>query len=341
MSSSTAGNAPCCAPAEAIALESVSFHHGAVPAVDAVSLAVPPGAFVSILGPSGCGKTTLLKLAGGYLLPRAGRVFIAGRDATALPPEARRLGMVFQNLALFPHLSAWENIAFGLRVARVPAAEVSARVNDMLARVDITPAEAGRPPDRLSGGQRQRVALARALVTRPLALLLDEPMSSLDIHLRQRMRELILKLHRASGIATLMVTHDPAEALAMSDTLVVMNQGRVLEQGAPQGLYNSPKTAFTARLLGPANIVEGPMVGLPGGTRALIRPGAIELNPATSAFTRRVVVESVEFQGDQWAATLADGGFRWLAHGRQFPPPGTEVVIGAARIHPLPEADAP
>jgi ABC-type Fe3+/spermidine/putrescine transport system ATPase subunit len=171
--------------------------------------------------------------------------------------------------------------------------------------------------------------------------LLDEPMSSLDTHLRQQMRELVVKLHRASGIATLMVTHDPAEALAASDTIVVMNLGRVVELGDPQKLYHSPKTVFTARLLGPANIVEGPMVGLPGGTRALIRPGAIELNPATSAFTRRVVVESVEFQGNYWAATLADAGFRWLAHGPVFPPPGTEVTIGAARVHPLAGEESP
>jgi len=341
MNSSTAGNAPCCAPGEAIGLEAVSFHHGAVAAVDGVSLSVPAGAFVSILGPSGCGKTTLLKLVGGYLPPGSGRVLIAGRDATTQPPEARRLGMVFQNLALFPHLSAWENVAFGLRATRVPGAEIAPRVNDMLARVGISAAEAGRRPDRLSGGQQQRVALARALVTRPFALLLDEPMSSLDNHLRQQMRDLIVKLHREAGIATLMVTHDPAEALAASDTIVVMNRGRVVELGDPQTLYNSPKTVFTARLLGPANIVEGPTIGLPEGTRALVRPADIALNPATSAFTRRVVVESVEFQGGHWAATLADGGFRWLAHGPGFPPPGTEVTIGAARVHPLAGEDSP
>lgn len=309
--------------------------------MDGVSLSVPTGSFVSILGPSGCGKTTLLKLAGGYLVPRMGRVLIAGRDATAQPPEARRLGMVFQNLALFPHLSAWENVAFGLRATRVPQAEIAARVDDMLARVGIDTAEAGRRPDRLSGGQQQRVALARALVTRPFALLLDEPMSSLDAHLRQRMRELIVKLHREAGVATLMVTHDPVEALAVSDTIVVMDRGRVLEQGAPQALYRAPKTAFTARLLGPANFVEGPMVGLPEGTRALIRPGAIVLNPTSAAFTRRVVVQSVEFQGDQWAASMADGDFRWLVHGPHFPPLGAEVTIGAARVHPLAGDDAP
>lgn len=337
----TAGKEPCSAPAEALGFQGVSFSHGCVEALRGVSLSVPEGAFVSILGPSGSGKTTLLKLAGGYLAPRRGRVLLGGRDARALPPEARRIGMVFQDLALFPHLSARENVAFGPSAAGLKGAEVASRVDDMLAATGIGPAEAGRRPAGLSGGQQRRVALARALVTRPAVLLLDEPFSGLDSHLRRQMRELILKLHKGARIATLMVTHDPAEALAASDAIVVMDRGKVVERGGPRELYDTPRTEFTARLLGPANIVEGPLVGLPGGSRALVRPADIRLNPETGAFRRLVVVEGVEFLGGEWEATLVDGAFRWLARGPAFPPPGAEVAIGAARVHLLADEEAP
>lgn len=337
----TAGNAPSCAPAEAIRLEGVSCLRGPVLALDGVSLAVPAGAFVSILGPSGCGKSTLLGVVAGHIAPAAGRVLLGGAEAKALAPEARGIGMVFQNLALFPHLSAIDNVAFGPRARGAGAAEALGRARAMLARVGIGGDEAARRPDGLSGGQRQRVALARALVTRPAALLLDEPLSGLDTHLRSQMLELVLRLHKETGIATLMVTHDPAEAMAHGDILAVMNRGKVVESGPPRRLYDAPRSEFTAGFLGPANIVDAAVAGLPGSGRVLVRPEHLEINPSGAAFSRPMVVARLEYHGHEMLATLADGPLRWVARGRGFPPVGTAVVAGASRVHLLETGGSP
>jgi ABC-type Fe3+/spermidine/putrescine transport system ATPase subunit len=269
--SPTPGTAPSSAAGEAIRLDGVTFGYGPTPAVRGVSLAIPRGEFVSILGPSGCGKTTLLKLIGGYLTPTAGRVHLRGGDATADPPERRAIGTVFQNYALFPHLTARRNVAFGLEVRGVPKARVRERVEVMLDRVGLDRAERDRHPANLSGGQQQRVALARALAFGPDVLLLDEPLANLDRHLRDRMRAELRRLHEASGVTTVMVTHDQSEAVAASDRIAVMDAGRVLQVGSPREVYDRPNSVFVAEFLGEANLFDGGLVGRPGRV-VMVRP---------------------------------------------------------------------
>jgi len=251
------GGGKSCGKAEALRLEGLRRAFGkGPPAVEDFHLSVPPGAFFSLLGPSGCGKTTLLRLIGGYLRPAAGAVVLDGRDVTAEPPERRDVGMVFQNYALFPHLTARANVSFGLEMRRVPRAERLRRVEAMLDRVGLGAAERGRRPGQLSGGQQQRVALARALVIEPQLLLLDEPFANLDCGLREQLRAELRTLQRRTGVTTLLVTHDQEEALSLSDRVGVMVRGRLPQEDAPQALYNRPRNPFVARFLGDANILE-------------------------------------------------------------------------------------
>ncbi len=224
--------------------------------MDDFSLSVPRGTFFSLLGPSGCGKTTLLRLIGGYLRPAAGAVVLEGRDVTAEPPERRDVGMVFQNYALFPHLTARANVSFGLEMRRVPSAQRQQRVEEMLERVGLAPAERGRRPAQLSGGQQQRVALARALAIEPKLLLLDEPFANLDRRLREQLRAELRALQQRTGVTTLLVTHDQEEALSLSDRVGVMAHGRLLQVDAPHALYHRPRSPFIARFLGEANLFE-------------------------------------------------------------------------------------
>jgi ABC-type Fe3+/spermidine/putrescine transport system ATPase subunit len=273
----TAGTAPSSAPAEALRAVGVSYSYGDVPAVRDVTLSVPAGAFVSLLGPSGCGKSTLLKLLCGHLAPSAGRILLGGRDATDLPPERRGLGMVFQSYALFPHLSAWSNVAFGLEVRGTNPVEIRDRVASVFDRVGLGPAERARRPAQLSGGQQQRVALARALAFGPSVLLLDEPFASLDRQVRETLRGELARIHSASHVATLMVTHDQEEALAVSHSLGVMRAGRLVQFGTPQEIYRAPRTPFVARFLGEANLVPGERLGLRAGATILVRPERIVL----------------------------------------------------------------
>ena len=223
--------------------------------MDDFSLSVPRGTFFSLLGPSGCGKTTLLRLIGGYLAPDAGAVVLDGRDVSLDPPERRDVGMVFQNYALFPHLTARANVAFGLEMRRVPRAERGQRVEAMLDRVGLASAERGRRPTQLSGGQQQRVALARALVIEPKLLLLDEPFANLDRRLREQLRAELRTLQQRTGVTTLLVTHDQEEALSLSDRVGVMAGGRLLQVDAPRILYQRPRNPFVARFLGDANLL--------------------------------------------------------------------------------------
>ncbi|HRI53779.1 MAG TPA: ABC transporter ATP-binding protein, partial [Pseudomonadota bacterium] len=224
--------------------------------MDGVSLELPAGAFFCLLGPSGCGKTTLLRLLGGYLQPDAGRVFIGDEELTNAPPERRGIGMVFQSYALFPHLSARDNVAFGLQARRVPRAARAQRVEEMLDRVGLSAAERDRRPRELSGGQQQRVALARALVIAPRLLLLDEPFANLDRHLRERLRGELKELQRRTGVTTLLVTHDQDEALSLADQVGLMLNGRLLQVDTPQRLYQYPRTPFAARFVGAANLLQ-------------------------------------------------------------------------------------
>ncbi|MGH2613924.1 MAG: ABC transporter ATP-binding protein [Thermomicrobiales bacterium] len=226
--------------------------YGSAAAIAGVDLDARPGEFVSLLGPSGCGKTTSLRLIAGLERPDAGRITIDGRDVTDLPPQSRGLGMVFQQYALFPNLSAYENIAFALRVRRRPKADVERRVAELLAVVHLEEA-ATRYPHQLSGGMQQRVALARALAAEPPLLLLDEPLSALDAAIRDELRTELRRLQRQLELTVIYVTHDQAEAMAISDRIVVMEHGKVNQVGSPQELYDRPATRFAAGFIGASN----------------------------------------------------------------------------------------
>jgi putative spermidine/putrescine transport system ATP-binding protein len=239
--------------AERLELQNVSKRFGGVAAVEPLTLTVEPGALLALLGPSGCGKTTTLRIIAGFEQPDTGIVKIGGRDITAEPPNRRRLGMVFQNYSLFPHMSVGENIAFGLKMASLPRSEIALKVREALSLVRL-PGFEGRQPAQLSGGQQQRVALARSLVTSPAVLLLDEPLGALDKNLREGMQFELRQLQRRLGITTVLVTHDQEEALTMSDSVAVMNQGRILQVGPPQDVYGRPTARFVSEFLGASNV---------------------------------------------------------------------------------------
>lgn len=239
--------------AKPLELEDVSKRFGDTVALQPMSLEVPAGQLLSLLGPSGCGKTTTLRLIAGFEYPDTGHIRIAGKEMTALPPNKRGLGMVFQNYSLFPHLSVAANIAFGLRMAGASRESIAAAVQKMLQLIQL-PGYGDRKISQLSGGQQQRVALARALVTNPSILLLDEPLGALDKNLREGMQFELRRLQRELGITTVLVTHDQEEALTMSDRVVVMDRGRILQIGSPLEVYERPRTRFVAEFLGTANI---------------------------------------------------------------------------------------
>lgn len=244
-----------------LVIEHVSKTFGAQRAVDEVSLTVAQGESFSLLGPSGCGKTTLLRMIAGFERPDSGRILVGGRDISALPPEQRPVNTVFQNYALFPHLSVWENVAFGLRMSRRPREEIRSGVDRMLELVRLSE-HAGKRPAQLSGGQRQRVAIARALVNRPQVLLLDEPLAALDLKLRQHMLMELNTIHEQVGTTFIYVTHDQGEAMSLSDRIAVMNAGKVEQVDTPVGLYETPRTSFVASFIGDANFFTGVAVEL-------------------------------------------------------------------------------
>jgi putative spermidine/putrescine transport system ATP-binding protein/spermidine/putrescine transport system ATP-binding protein len=229
---------------------------GSVLALDNVSLTIAAGEFVTLLGPSGCGKTTLLRLLAGFDAPTKGSILLAGADVTNVPPYDRDVNMVFQDYALFPHLSVGRNVAFGLERLKWPKARVAVAVREALDMVELSD-KIDRMPHELSGGQRQRVALARALVRGPKVLLLDEPLSALDAGLREAMQVELKRLHQKLGITFVMVTHDQTEALAMSDRIVLMRNGRVEQVGSPDDLYNAPASAYVASFIGTTNLFDG------------------------------------------------------------------------------------
>jgi ABC-type Fe3+/spermidine/putrescine transport system ATPase subunit len=226
------------------------------PAVVDVSLTVKSGSMTALLGPSGCGKTTVMKLIAGLLVPDAGDIAFNGRSVLAQPPEARQAVMVFQDHLLFPHLSVADNVGFGLRMRGTARSEIDARVQEMLTMVQLADA-GGRRPSALSGGQQQRVALARALIVRPKVLLLDEPLSNLDAHLRSDMREFILTLHKATEVTTLFVTHDQQEAMIIADQIALMQAGRLVQHGTPEQVLHQPATPEAARFFGTRNLIAG------------------------------------------------------------------------------------
>src|SRR5262245_19840434 len=237
----------------------VRKNYGPQTVVQKFDLDVERGEFISFLGPSGCGKTTTLRMVAGFEVPTGGAIRVDGKDITHLRPNQRNVGMVFQSYALFPNMTVAENVAFGLKIAKKPATEVKARVEEML-RIIKLPQLGQRFPYQLSGGQQQRVALARALAIKPQVLLLDEPLSALDAKIRVSLREEIRSLQRALGITTIYVTHDQEEALSMSDRIVVMNEGKVEQIGAPFEIYNFPKTRFVASFVGTLNIMRAAVI---------------------------------------------------------------------------------
>lgn len=238
-----------------IELKHVSKNFGALTAVDSINLTLKKGEVFSLLGPSGCGKTTLLRLLAGFLSPDAGEIHVAGRNLTGIPPNKRPINTVFQNYALFPHMSIRANIGFGLKVAGRERAFIEREVNHMLELIQMEQ-HADKRPHQISGGQKQRVALARALINKPELLLLDEPLAALDLKLRQRMLLELDRIHDEVGITFLYVTHDQEEAMSLSDRIAVMNDGKIEQLGTPAEIYESPKTRFVASFIGDANILR-------------------------------------------------------------------------------------
>ncbi|MFF5176455.1 ABC transporter ATP-binding protein [Micromonospora sp. NPDC000316] len=251
-------------------------------AVDNVSITIGAGEFFTLLGPSGCGKTTTLRMVAGFYFPTSGHIHFGDDDVTRWSPNKRDTGMVFQNYALFPHMTVAQNVAYGLKVRRVSRAERARRVEEALAQVHLD-GYGHRRIDALSGGQQQRVALARALVIRPRTLLLDEPLSNLDAKLREETRTEIRRIQRDSGLTSLYVTHDQAEAMSMSDRIAVMQSGRVQQVGAPHEIYYRPANAFVARFIGRSNVLSLPVVGA-GETRVTVRlPGGATVDVGAAA----------------------------------------------------------
>ncbi len=251
---------------------------GLVYAVRDVSLVVEPGELLTLLGPSGCGKTTTLRMIAGFERPNAGRVFIGEQDVTPLMANERNIGFVFQNYALFPHLTVFENVAYGLRVKRLDGAEVDQAVHDVLRMVGLTGYDR-QFPHQLSGGEQQRVALARAIVIRPRVLLFDEPLSNLDAKLRVHMRREIQQLQKQLSITAVYVTHDQEEAMAISDRIVVMNQGAIAQEGTAESLYHEPASEFVAQFIGRTNLLGARVLGVEAGT-ATVEVGGVRLTLA-------------------------------------------------------------
>jgi ABC-type Fe3+/spermidine/putrescine transport system ATPase subunit len=331
-----------------LTLDGVVKQYGGQTAVGPIDLAVREGEFLTLLGPSGCGKTTTLHVVAGLLAATAGQVRLRGRDMTVVAPSQRDMGVVFQNYALFPHKTVFDNVGFGLRMRRTPREQIRERVRRMLDIVGL-PGVEDRMPEQLSGGQRQRVALARALVIEPQVLLLDEPLSNLDAMLRKRMRREIRELQRRLGITTIFVTHDQDEAFEMSDRVALLNKGRVEQIGSPEELYDQPASRFVAEFIGDANLIDSQVVGAPDGGQVrvriaggaalsggavpgslqagdsallMIRPERIELltsAPATGDAIPATLVHRV-FSGEQIGLTLeAAGGVRLLCSKPSLP----------------------
>ena len=257
---------------EDLELIRVSKRFGGFTAVDDLSLIVPSGSFFALLGPSGCGKTTTLRMVAGLEQPTEGQIKLGSKDITTLRPYKRPINTVFQSYALFPHLDVFENVAFGLRRNGVKGKEVETRVNEMLELIELGHL-GGRKPGQLSGGQQQRVAVVRALVNRPHVLLLDEPLGALDLKLRRQMQIELKRIQSEVGTTFVHVTHDQEEAMTMADTIAIMNQGVIEQMGAPEEMYELPKTAFVANFLGQSNLVEGRVSGAEGENLIVDVPG--------------------------------------------------------------------
>jgi spermidine/putrescine transport system ATP-binding protein len=323
-----------------VELRGVAKRFGAVVAVDDVTLGVEAGEFLTLLGPSGCGKTTLLRLIAGFETPDRGAVLIGGAEVTALPPHRRDVNQVFQSYALFPHLSVRDNIAFGLRMQRLGRTEIGQRVAEMIALVALEGCEE-RKPHQLSGGQRQRVALARALAPRPAVLLLDEPLSALDARLRQAMQSELKRLQRRLGTTFVLVTHDQAEALAMSDRVALVNRGRLEQVGAPAEIYARPATAFAAEFIGQANVLEAELVAREADAVVVRVAGDFTLRVPAAAWPRdlpraRIAIRAenirlaVTGEGSGFAARVEEESFQGATRRLVLVTPGGVRLVAMA-----------
>ncbi len=314
------------------------------PVLDHINLYINDKEFLTLLGPSGCGKTTTLRIIGGFATPTSGDVLFDGVRINDVPPYQRQINTVFQKYALFPHLNVYENIAFGLRMQKLPETEIKERVMEMLETVSLKGFE-HRRPEALSGGQQQRVAIARALVNRPKVLLLDEPLAALDLKLRKDMQIELKRIQQQVGITFIYVTHDQEEALTMSDTIVVMDKGSIQQIGTPEDIYNEPKNAFVADFIGESNIIDGimpednvvQMYGrrfpcLDGGfapneaVDVVIRPEDIDIVPVEQGQLTGTVT-SVTFKGMQYDIIVDFRGFKWLIQTTDHCPEGAHIGI--------------
>jgi len=274
----------------AIRFDQVSRHFGEVKAVDQVALEIRDGEFFSMLGPSGSGKTTCLRMIAGFDKPTSGKIYLYGQDVSDLPPYERNVNTVFQDYALFPHMSINDNVAYGLMIKGIPKAERMKRVDDMLDLVRL-PGFGYRRPSQLSGGQRQRVALARALINHPKVLLLDEPLGALDLKLRQQMQVELKSIQQRVGITFIFVTHDQEEALTMSDRIAVFNEGKIIQVGTPSEIYEKPASPFVAGFVGTSNLVSGEAAKRITGSEQMfsIRPEKIHLGSANGATDKNMI----------------------------------------------------
>ena len=333
---------------ELIRLRDLTMEFDGERILDGINLYINDHEFLTLLGPSGCGKTTTLRIIGGFLTPTSGEVTFDGKRINDVPPYERQINTVFQRYALFPHLNVFDNIAFGLRVAKVPKEEVTERVNQMLEIVSLK-GYGHRRITSLSGGQQQRVAIARALVNRPKVLLLDEPLGALDLRLRKDMQIELKRIQQAMGITFVYVTHDQEEALSMSDTVVVMDKGRIQQIGKPEDIYNEPKNAFVADFIGESNILDGVMledykvrffgrnfVCVDKGfapnesVDVVIRPEDIDIVEPDQGHLVGTVT-SVTFKGLNYDIIVEFKGFKWLIQTTDFHAEGSTIGI---RLNP-------
>lgn len=321
---------------------SKSYHGNLV--LDEFNLYVRENEFVTLLGPSGCGKTTTLRILGGFETPDTGKVLFEGNDITKLPANERKLNTVFQKYSLFPHMTIAENIAFGLKISKKSKEYIKDKIKYALKLVNLEGFE-NRSVDSLSGGQQQRIAIARAIVNEPKVLLLDEPLGALDLKLRQNMQYELMRLKEELGITFLYVTHDQEEALTMSDTIVVMNQGYIQQIGTPEMIYNEPENAFVADFIGHSNILDGTMIkdkvveilgvkipcvdegfGSNQPVDVVIRPEDVELVDPANGFMEGDVT-SLIFKGVHYELDVMANGYEWLVHTTKLVPVGTHVGI--------------
>ena len=314
---------------ELIRLQDLTMEFDGERILDGINLYFNDHEFLTLLGPSGCGKTTTLRIIGGFLTPTSGRVLFDGKCINDVPAYERQINTVFQRYALFPHLDVFGNIAFGLKVAKLPKEEINQRVQEILTVVGMKGYE-HRRIDSLSGGQQQRVAIARALVNRPKVLLLDEPLAALDLRLRKDMQNELKRIQQAMGITFIYVTHDQEEALSMSDTIVVMDSGKIQQIGTPTDIYNEPKNAFVADFIGESNIVDGIMkedrivefsghvfdcldtgFGKNEAVDVVVRPEDVDVVPVEKGMLTGIVT-SVTFKGVHYEIIVDIGGFLWM-----------------------------